>query len=99
MFGHGAYLGPDYTADYLRRAADHVERSYGGQRSDRARRRTIEDFRTNRYDKRTGVLELTEPQAEAHRRLVAHYSRFSPSPAPSTVCAPTPSPIATTWPR
>ena len=29
VFGHGAYLGPDYTADYLRRAADQVRRSYG----------------------------------------------------------------------
>ena len=81
VFGHGAYLGPDYTADYLRRASDHVTRSYGGERSDRAARRTIEDFRTNRYDERTGVLELTEPQAEAHRRLVAHYSRFFSEPS------------------
>ena len=80
VFGHGAYLGPDYTADYLRRAANHVERSYGGERSDRAARRTIEDFRTNRYDKRTGVLEFTRPQAEAHRRLMAHYSRFFSEP-------------------
>ena len=24
VFGHGAYLGPDYTADYLRRASDFV---------------------------------------------------------------------------
>src|SRR5262245_10053133 len=23
VLGHGAYLGPDYTADYLRRAANH----------------------------------------------------------------------------
>ena len=52
VFGHGAYLGPDYTADYLRRAADQVRRSYGGERSDSAARRTIEDFRTNRYDER-----------------------------------------------
>ena len=29
-------------------------RSYGGARSDSAARRTIEDFRTNRYDKRSG---------------------------------------------
>ena len=45
VFGHGAYLGPDYTADYLRRASDQVKRSYGGARSDSAARRTIEDFR------------------------------------------------------
>src|SRR5215207_9315915 len=64
VFGHGAYLGPDYTADYLRRASDYVKRRYGG----------------DRYDKATGVLELTAPQAQAHRRLVAHYSRFFSEP-------------------
>ena len=30
IFGHGAYLGPDYTADYLRRSANIVEESYRG---------------------------------------------------------------------
>ena len=49
-FGHGAYLGPDFTADYLRRSSDLVRRSYGGAASDSAGRKTIEDFRINRYD-------------------------------------------------
>ena len=38
VFGHGAYLGPDYTADYLRRAANLVTKAHGGAGSDRARR-------------------------------------------------------------
>jgi nitric oxide reductase subunit B len=80
VFGHGAYLGPDYTADYLRRASDFVRRSHGGPRSDRAVQQTIEDFRTNRYDDRTKTLQLTAAQAEAHRRLVRHYSRFFSEP-------------------
>ena len=50
VFGHGAYLGPDYTTDYLRRASNIVISQYGGASSDRATQRTIEDFRTNRYD-------------------------------------------------
>ena len=79
-FGHGAYLGPDYTADYLRRASDFVTRSHGGNRSDTAARRTVEDFRTNRYDEGTGTLTLTAAQAEAHGRLVGHYSRFFSEP-------------------
>ena len=99
VFGHGAYLGPYYTADYLRRAANQVTRSFGGERSDSAARRTIEDFRTNRYDERAGVLELTEPQAEAHRRLVAHSRASSPSPPPSTACVLRRSPTARTSPR
>src|SRR5829696_3765370 len=73
VFGHGAYLGPDFTADYLRRASDIVRARYGGVRSDSAARRTIEDFRTNRYDERTGTLTLTAAQARAHLRLVGHY--------------------------
>jgi nitric oxide reductase subunit B len=80
VFGHGAYLGPDFTADYLRRSADFVRGVYGGPGSDRAARQTVRDFRTNRYDKRTGVLTLTSPQAEAHRRLVAYYSRYFSDP-------------------
>ena len=80
VFGHGAYLGPDYTADYLRRASDFVGRTHGGSRSDIAARRTVEEFRTNRYDEATGTLTLTAAQAEAHRRLVGHYSRFFSEP-------------------
>ena len=63
-FGHGAYLGPDYTADYLRRASDLVKRSYGGAASDSAGRKTIEDFRVNRYDEKTKALALTPAQAD-----------------------------------
>jgi len=80
VFGHGAYLGPDYTADYLRRSSDMVRTAYGGERSDSAARRTVEDFRTNRYDERSGTLTLTAAQAGAHRRLVEHYSDFFSEP-------------------
>ena len=79
-FGHGAYLGPDFTADYLRRASDLVTRTYGGPASDSAARRTIEDFRTNRYDKRTGTLAVSAAQARAFNVLVAHYSAFFSDP-------------------
>ena len=59
IFGHGAYLGPDYTADYLHRAAESVERQYGGAGSDRAREQTIADFQANRYDEQTDTLTYT----------------------------------------
>ena len=35
-FGHGAYLGPDFTTDYLRRSSELVTRAYGGGASDSA---------------------------------------------------------------
>jgi nitric oxide reductase subunit B len=80
-FGHGAYLGPDFTADYLRRSADLVRRAYGGNASDSAARRTIADLRTNRYDKRTKALTLSPAQVDAFRALVPHYSRFFSDPS------------------
>ena len=61
---------------------------YGGARSDRAAQRTIEDFRTNRYDEGTGTLTLTAPQAAAHRRLVGYYSRFFSEPTTEARAAP-----------
>jgi nitric oxide reductase subunit B len=79
-FGHGAYLGPDYTADYLRRSADVVTRAFGGPSSDAAARRTIADMRANRYDERTRTLRLSAPQAQAFRALVPYYSRFFSNP-------------------
>ena len=50
IFGHGAYLGPDFTADYLHRAAQIATREYGGESSDTAREQVVADFKTNRYD-------------------------------------------------
>ena len=35
IFGHGAYLGPDFTAEYLHRAALSSIEFYGGQNSDK----------------------------------------------------------------
>ena len=87
--------GPDFTADYLRRSSDLVTRSYGGAASDSAARRTIADFRTNRYDERTKTLTLT---AAAGRTRSARSCRTtagsSPTRRPSTACAPTRSPTA-----
>ena len=80
VFGHGAYLGPDYTADYLRRASDLVREANGGASSDAAVRRTIEDFRTNRYDETSGTLRFSAAQADAFRRLVTYYSVFFSDP-------------------
>ena len=80
VFGHGGYLGPDYTADYLRRAATAVLKTHGGEGSDGARAQTIKDFRTNRYDAGSGTLEFTGAQAEAFGEVRGHYQRFFSEP-------------------
>jgi nitric oxide reductase subunit B len=76
IFGHGAYLGPDFTADYLHRAAMIVRNIYATAGSDRARAQTIEDFRSNRYDPASGVLVYTTAQSTAFDRLQSYYQDY-----------------------
>jgi nitric oxide reductase subunit B len=80
VFGHGAYLGPDYTADYLHRSALFVRSAYGGPASDSAGRRTVEDLRSNRYVSKTKTLRLSAAEAAAFRHLVSYYSDFFSDP-------------------
>jgi hypothetical protein len=76
IFGHGAYLGPDWTADYLHRAAEAVTTTYGGVGSDTARARTRSEFKANRYDARSGALTISDAQAAAFRSLADYYHGY-----------------------
>ena len=81
IFGHGAYLGPDFTADYLRRAANAVAESHHGTRTaEQARAQTALEFKTNRYDPATDTLVFTEGQAAAYRELVDYYRTLFSDP-------------------
>jgi nitric oxide reductase subunit B len=80
IFGHGAYLGPDFTAEYLHRAALSSIDFYGGTNSDTARARTIQDFKTNRYDPATGTLVYTDAQTHAFNECKAYYASFFGEP-------------------
>jgi nitric oxide reductase subunit B len=81
IFGHGAYLGPDYTADYLHRTAQSVHESYGGPHSDTALQRTIADFQANHYDSKTRTLQYSAPQARAFEQARLHYADFFGTPS------------------
>ena len=76
VLGHGAYLGPDFTADYLHRAALIVTRELGGAGSDTARQQVITDFKTNRYDAASDTLTYTAAQAVAFNEMVSYYSNY-----------------------
>jgi nitric oxide reductase subunit B len=80
IFGHGAYLGPDFTADYLHRASGSVREQLGGSGSDSARQETIDQFQANRYDSDTKTLPFTAQQARAFGQLERHYRDFFDSP-------------------
>ncbi|MBV8671919.1 MAG: hypothetical protein JOZ33_00675 [Acidobacteriaceae bacterium] len=80
IFGHGAYLGPDFTTEYLHRAALSSIDFYGGQGSDGARSQTIADFKKNQYDAATGALTYTPAQAHAFEENRRYYSAFFGEP-------------------
>lgn len=76
IFGHGAYLGPDFTTEYLHRAALASIDFYGGTNSDTARSRTIQDFKTNRYNQADGTLIYTDAQTHALEECRTYYASF-----------------------
>ncbi|HUJ31145.1 MAG TPA: cbb3-type cytochrome c oxidase subunit I [Candidatus Acidoferrum sp.] len=80
IFGHGAYLGPDFTADYLHRAALIAIDDYGGASSEAAKQQTITDFKTNRYNGSTGLLAYSAAQADAFEKLTSYYADFFGTP-------------------
>src|SRR5215212_5250281 len=80
IFGHGAYLGPDFTADYLHRAATAVQDSYGGAGSDTAAQKMREEFKQNTFDERSGMLTVSDAQAAAFGVLQGHYATLLGDP-------------------
>src|SRR5579864_4455855 len=63
VYGHGAYLGPDFTADYLHRQALEMQSLYGNDAAAEVRVRV--ELRANRYDLETDTLTLTPGQVRA----------------------------------
>src|SRR5262249_39332770 len=74
VYGHGAYLGPDFTADYLHRMALHMNKRYGD--NDAARERTRRELQANRYDPQTGTLVWTDGQVSAFEEIHAHFGEL-----------------------
>ncbi|QNE89003.1 cbb3-type cytochrome c oxidase subunit I [Corynebacterium incognita] len=83
VMGHGAYLGPDYTAEYLRLSTEHAAKlneenglpdfvSEGATPEDAI----VEEFRTNRYDEASGELKWTDNQIAAFEEIQKHYAQF-----------------------
>ena len=74
IYGHGAYLGPDFTAQYLHRSAQSMIRQYGGAGgAQRAEDRVRAELHRNTYDAAAGVVRWSDARAAAHRELVGYY--------------------------
>lgn len=76
VLGHGAYLGPDYTAEYLRLAADDVAGQWRAQGVSDPRDQVATEFRANRYDPQTKTLVFTDKQARAFDAIQRHYGTY-----------------------
>ena len=84
IFGHGAYLGPDFTADYLHRSSASVRDQLGGRRSDSARQATIDQFQSNRYDADTKTLAALRRSRRRLHPAGGHYGTSSTRHDPRT---------------
>lgn len=76
IVGHGAYLGPDHTADYLRRATEDVATQLRDGGMADTHDAVVTEFRTNRFNPETRTLVFTDRQAEAFDRITQHYAEF-----------------------
>ncbi|HEY3445410.1 MAG TPA: cbb3-type cytochrome c oxidase subunit I, partial [Myxococcales bacterium] len=78
LFGHGAYLGPDFTAQYLHKAALEMARFHerAGLSPAEARARVESELKRNAYDGATGTLAFTAAQASAYATLDRHYRGY-----------------------
>ncbi len=85
IWGHGAYLAPDWSADWLHREATTLldifaKQTHGRSFNDLAREdqaaleaRLKAEMRLNRYDEVTDTVVITDERARAIGRVHAHY--------------------------
>jgi nitric oxide reductase subunit B len=93
IWGHGAYMGPDYAAAALHRIGESVAGSIALQRYRRpidaltpgqraaVHAETAVELKTNRYEAASGTLYLTAPEAAAIRQEVAAWTDYFRHPA------------------
>jgi nitric oxide reductase subunit B len=94
IWGHGAYVAPDWTADWLHResiwfldhwAAEKEAKTYAqldAETQAALRERLKGEIRSNTYDAKTGDLIVSATRAEAFDAVSAHYaSLFGNDPA------------------
>lgn len=93
VWGHGAYVAPDWTADWIHRQAlfilEHWSRAefrkayedLPAETQASLQARLKSEIRLNRYDEKTNTLELSAIQTKAYYALQSYYSSlFSNDP-------------------
>lgn len=93
IWGHGAYLGPDYSAEALHRMGEDTAEALAQQRYQQplatltpsqqaaVRAETTLSLKTNRYDAATETLHLTEPETTAYRQQIPYWTEYFRHPS------------------
>ena len=92
IWGHGAYLGPDFSAEYLHTLAVDTEEFLARQQYRRGVRELTDEERSalrgrlqeilkeNRYDPKTDTLLFTAPEEESYRRQIVKWTDYFADP-------------------
>lgn len=93
IWGHGAYLGPDFAAEALHRMGEHTALAVARERYQRplaelsaaqqagVRAETAVTLKTNRYDPANGTLRFTEPEVAAYLQQIVHWTEYFRHPS------------------
>jgi nitric oxide reductase subunit B len=85
IWGHGSYVAPDWSADWLHRECTFILESWAksegseyaklpGEKQAQLQARLTELMRTNAFDQKTGVVTVDPIRAEAFEANLAHYT-------------------------
>jgi len=92
IWGHGAYLGPDFSADYLHSLAVDINQMLAEKRFgrpweslDRVEQETVKEqtrnlLKENRYNARTGILTFSGEQAAGYRKQLDKWRNYFQGP-------------------
>jgi nitric oxide reductase subunit B len=93
IWGHGAYVGPDYAAESLHRMGNDTAAAIAQQRYQQplsaltrsqqaaVSAETAVAMKTNRYDMAAATLHLTDPQTTSFRRQITHWTEYFREPS------------------
>jgi nitric oxide reductase subunit B len=80
IFGHGAYLGPDFTTQYLHRAIQLMQAGHADGDSAVAAALLAREWKTNRYEAGSRTLTFTAGQADALAGMIRFYGDWFGQP-------------------
>jgi nitric oxide reductase subunit B len=93
IWGHGAYLGPDFSAEYLHTLARDAQEWFATNHHQRAwstlspadrdavEAEVVHLLKQNRYEAKSGTLTFTEPERLSFQRQITKWAAYLSQPA------------------